>query len=109
MNVDSKPVDFGERVSVDQQQIPPAIVVEIEETAPPTDVAGVARHSCRDGSVVKFAAATAAVQRLPFIGKITAENIEPPVAIVIGRCDTHSGHGLAIVVKGNAAQESFFD
>ena len=47
VDVDLETIDFREHVAVDQQQIFPAVVVEIEEAAAPADEAGVVREARR--------------------------------------------------------------
>src|SRR5471032_3156280 len=84
-NVDPQPLDFGEYVPVHQQNIFPAIVVEIEKAASPADKTRVARQARGNRGVVELAAAPVVIQGLALVRKIAAENIQPAVTVIVGR------------------------
>src|SRR6478609_594296 len=67
VNVDVQILYFGEGVTVHEQQIFPAIVIEIEE-----------------------AVSSIAIERFEFIGKIASKNSRMSVTRIVGRVYAHS-------------------
>jgi hypothetical protein len=108
MNIDAQPVDLRENMSVYKEQIFPAIVVKIEKTAASADIAGVAPYPGGYGYIIEIPMPAIVIQRLAFIGNITAEHIQLSVAIIVACGNAHSGHRLAVFVERDAAQYCFF-
>src|SRR5580700_4835205 len=106
MNVDLQPVDLRKRVTVHQQQIRPAIVVEIEKSASPTDEARIPRDAGLHADVLKLALALIPVKRFRLIGKIGAKNREQPFVQIIRRRHPHARQSLAIIVERGAPKQS---
>src|SRR6266536_1739531 len=98
MDVDVQALDLREDVAVDQQQILPTIVVEIEEAASPSGEASVARETRGEGSLFKVAVRPRPIEALALIGKVGPEYIDQPIAVIISRCHAHAGERFAIVV-----------
>src|SRR5581483_12213504 len=77
-------IHFREDVAVYQQQVLPAIVIEVEKTAAPTDVAGIATETCGGGHVIEVGSAAVSIQRLTLVREIRSEYVEFAVSVVIG-------------------------
>src|SRR5438477_10298880 len=107
MDVDVQALDFREDVAVDQQQVLPTVVVEIEEATPPSDEASVARETCCESSLFKLALRASPIEALALIGKVGTEYIDQPVAVIICCCHAHAGERLAVLVQRNATQHAF--
>src|SRR5882672_931862 len=96
MDVDLQPVHFRECVAVHQQQVFPAVVVEVEKTAAPAYIARVVRHAGGGRDVVELGRAAIAVEGLALIGKVGAKDVGLPIAAKIGGGGAHVGHGFAV-------------
>src|SRR6185312_5882909 len=74
VNVDVQILYFGEGVTVHEQQIFPAIVIEIEEAGTPADVTRISAESGFKCDVVEDSFSSIAIERFEFIGKIASKN-----------------------------------
>src|SRR5947209_4169280 len=72
MDVGVEAVDFREHVPVHNEQVLPAVVIEIEERAAPTHEASVVAKTGGECHVVKLAIAAVVVQRFMLVGEISA-------------------------------------
>src|SRR5215510_4406427 len=95
-------------MTVHQQQILPTVVIEIEETAAPSYVAGVVRQPGGRGDFVELARPSVAVQCFALVREVGTKDVQPSVSVEVGRGDPHAGHGLAILVKGDSTKHRFF-
>ena len=64
LNVNLQAVDLRERVTIYKEQISPAVVVEIEETASPADKTRVLTHAGFNTRILKFSLALIVVKSL---------------------------------------------
>ncbi len=95
-------VDFGIDVPVHQNQIGPAIVVEVEEHGSPAQILRVQAQSRGRGRIGKGAVAVVAVQRRSIVGEIGFENVEMAVAVVVGDGRAHACLLAPVFVEGGA-------
>src|SRR6185437_10681848 len=67
MNVDVQFIHFGEGMTVDQEEILPAVVVEVEKAGSPSDVASILAQTGIQRHVIEIAPAAIAVERLKLV------------------------------------------
>src|ERR1700722_3144234 len=77
-------VDFRIDVAVDEEEIGPAVIVEVEEHGAPAEVFGVEAQAGGIGDVVESAVAVVAIESGGVVGEICFEDVELAVAVVIG-------------------------
>jgi len=77
-------VDFGVDVAVDEEEIGPAVVVEVEEHRAPAEIFGVEAEASGISNIVKSAVAIVAIESRGVVGEIGFENVEVAVAVVVG-------------------------
>ena len=106
VDVDLETLDLRKRVAVHQQQILPAVIVEIKKSAAPSHKTRVVRDAGGQSNIIEFRPAPVAIQRLALVGEVAAENVRSPVAVVITRSHAHARHSLAVFVESCAAQDS---
>ncbi len=98
-----------EVVALRNQQIFPAIIVEIKKTHAPS---GVCQRHPREPRlrthVSKCAVAFVLIKRITLIGQVRNNNIWPPVVIVVRKIDSHARVGTAVNVHRNFGNQSDF-
>src|SRR5690242_3944272 len=77
-------VDFGIDVSIDEEQVGPAIVIEIEKHGAPSEIFGVEAESHWESDIIESAIAVIPIERGGVVRKICFEDVELAVAVVIG-------------------------
>src|SRR5579863_3099793 len=70
VDVDPQPVHLREDVPVHQQQIFPAAIVDIGESAAPTHEARIERHAGSKRDIVELSSAAIVVERFAFVRKV---------------------------------------
>src|SRR5207245_5065618 len=91
-----KLLDFGIDVAVADEDVRPAIVVHVEETAAPAEILRVLAETALIGGVLEIRAAEIVVKRRRVAGEIRFDQVEIAVEIVIGGRDAHAGLRLAV-------------
>ena len=95
-------LDFGVHMAVANQDVGPAVVVEVEKAAPPAKILGVLAEAALKCSVLEISAAEIVIERRSVAGKIGLDQIEITVEIVIGGGDAHPGLWLAVGAESAA-------
>ena len=95
-------VNFGIDVPVDLHNIRPTVIVVIQKSAAPRHVLVVDPHAGRERHVAEGSVAVVVIQVAGVVGKISLENVEPSVAIVIGHADAHARLLVAIFAVRHA-------
>ena len=86
-------------MTVGEEQVQPAVVVEVQEGSPPAQPPGVDAHAAHEGPVVAVAVPAVAVQRRGVPGEVGLEDVHEPVAVVVANRDTHPRLGLAVLAE----------
>ena len=89
-------------MSVTQQNVGPAVVVEIEEARAPAQKSRYFSQTGLKRLILKEPISGVVIQAGRIAGKVGLEHIEPAVAIVIGHCDSHARLGLSVGGVSNA-------
>src|SRR2546426_2846257 len=89
-------LDFWIYMPVTDQDVWPAIVVHIEESAAPAKILRVRTEAGSKSSIFEIRSTQVVVQRRRVSGEIGFDDIEIAVHIVISRGDSHAGLRLAI-------------
>src|SRR6266566_865695 len=98
-------IDFRVDVAVRQEQIGPAVVVEIEKRDAPAKVLRVEPESRGEGFVVEGAVAIVVVERGGIVGEIGFEQTEFAVTVVVGNGRAHAGLLAPVVVESGAGDD----
>src|SRR6266567_2098065 len=98
-------IHFRVDVAVDEEQIGPAVVVEIEKRDAPAEVLRVEPESRGEGFVVERAVAIVAVERGGIVGEIGFEQVEFAVAVIVGNGRAHAGLLAPVVVESGAGDD----
>src|SRR5258708_38627733 len=93
-------VGLGVGVPVDKKKIGPAVVVKIQKHRAPTQVLRVESETGGVGDVIERAVAVVAVDRCSVVGRISLENVELALAIVIPDRWAHAGLRAAVFSEG---------
>src|SRR2546430_17095855 len=84
-------------MSIDLQNVGPAIIVEINEAATPGNVLIGDTDARRERDVAEGAFAVVVIEIACVVGEVGLENVKPSVAVIIGDRDTHSGLFVAVL------------
>ena len=95
-------VHFRVDVPIHNQQIGPAIVVEIQKASPPSQILSVQAQPRRERHVVKCPIPVVPVKRGGVIRKVGLEYIEPSIPIEVCHANAHSRLLASIFVIGRA-------
>src|SRR6266550_4430570 len=95
-------LDFGIDVSIDLQDVRPAVIIVINEAATPSNVLVVDADSRGECNVTKGSVAVVVIEVARVVGEVGLENIKPSVAVIIGDGNAHSGLFVAILAVGAA-------
>src|SRR6266849_6624216 len=95
-------VHFGVDVTVGQEQIGPAVVVNIEKHDAPAKILRVQAETGGESFVVERGVAIVVVESRGIVGKICLEQIEPAIAIVVRDGGAHAGLLAPVIIKRRA-------
>ena len=98
-DVELFPRDHRIYVPVGEEDILPAVVVEIQETGPETQILGVHSQTNLQARVVEAAVAVVLIESRDLVGKVRAHDIEPAIPVIVGNSDPHARHGSAVLVE----------
>src|SRR4029079_12770773 len=93
---------FGVDVAVDEEEIEPSVVIEIDERGAPAEPARVHADARGKRAVVAQAAAAVLVERRRVAGEVRLEDVHRAVAIVVADGDAHARLRLAVLAVGAA-------
>ncbi len=102
-------LDFGIDVAVAHQNVGPAVVVEVEESAAPAEILGVQAQSGLKGGVLEVRATLVVIQGWSVAREIGFHDVEIAVEIVVGGRDAHAGLRLAVGTEGATGLERDVD
>ena len=94
-------------MAIDQQDIPPAIVIRIQEGAAPAHETRVHAQAQRNCGIVEVSAAAVPIQRGALVREIGAEDVVQPVAVEVRNGNAHPRQSPAVLVEGGSAQHRF--
>ena len=96
------PLDLRIDVAIDDEEVEPAVVVEIDEADAPSEPAGVQPDAGGERPIVAEALAAVGVQRRGVAGEVGLEEIDGAIAVVVADRDAHPGLRLAVLAVGAA-------
>src|SRR6266513_312543 len=77
-------LDFGIDVSIDLQDVRPAVIIVINEAATPSNVLVVDADPRGECNITKGSVAVVVIEVARVVGEVGFENIKPSVAVIIG-------------------------
>src|SRR5689334_2932493 len=95
-------IDFRIDVSVYQQEIGPPIVIEIEKHCPPSEILCVKAEAGWSRHVIERPVAIVLIESRRIVRKVSFENIEPAIAVVVSDRRSHSGLLAPVLVECRA-------
>ena len=101
-------VDTRIDVSVRDEDVLPAVVIDIKEGRSPPQVLGVHRQVGADGLVAEKHLAFVAIQGMGVTGEVRLEEIEVAVPVVVAGGDSHARLFHAVEVVGRARNHAHF-
>src|ERR1700679_263992 len=94
--VDRGMVDLGVDVAVGDQDVEPAVIVDVQKADAPAKQARVDAQTGLIGAVVEGTVAQVHVERIRVSGEVGLDDVEQTVAVVVAHRDTHAGLGFAV-------------
>ena len=98
-------IDFGVDVPVELDEVGPSVVVVVDESATPGDVAIVDADAGGEGDVGVCSVAVVVVEVAGVVDEVGFEDIEPAIAVVVGDGDAHACLLVSIVVVGASGHD----
>jgi hypothetical protein len=95
-------INFRIDMSVDEKEIEPAVVVEIDKADAPAEPPRVEADAAGKRTILTGALAGVGVERRGVAGEVRLEDVERAVAIVVADRDAHSRLRLSILAVGAA-------
>src|SRR5947199_153329 len=95
-------LEFGIEVSIELQDVRPAVIIVINEAATPSNVLVVDADARGECNVTKGSVAVVVIEVARVVGEVGLENIKPSVAVIIGDGNAHSGLFVAVLAVGAA-------
>src|SRR6202140_4125805 len=92
--------DLGINVAIANQDVGPAVVIEVEKSAAPSQILRVHAQSTGESCVVEIGSAAIVVKRRRVSGEVSFHDVEIAVEIVIAGGDAHASLGLAVGAQG---------
>ena len=96
-------IDLGIHVAVGDEDVEPAIVIDVDEADAPAEQARIDAEACLVGAIVERAVAEIHKERIGIAGEIGLHDIEHAVAVVIANGNAHAGLRLAVGRIGDAS------
>src|SRR6266404_7107464 len=94
-------------MAVDEEQIEPTVVININETAAPAEPARINAHTRGKRHVIKHSFPGIVVKRGGIAREVGLENVEPAVAVIVAGCHAHAGLRLAIDTESAASFDPY--
>ena len=95
-------------MAVTQQDIGPAIAIEIEKRRAPAEKPCVAAQARLKRGVLEGVVAEIVIQAGGVTGEVGLNDVEAPIAIIIGRGDAHAGLRFAVRAVSHAGFDADF-
>ena len=92
-------------MAVHQQQVGPAIVVEVEEHGSPAKILGVQAEASSGRRISEGSGFVVVQQRRGVVGEVGLEDVEPAVAVVVGHRRAHSRLRAAVFIERGACDD----
>src|SRR3954468_2522882 len=83
-------------VTVANQNVGPAVIVEIKESNAPAEELRVRAQSCRERCIFEICSTLVVVKRRSVAGEVCFDDVKVAVHVVVGSRYAHAGLGLAI-------------
>src|SRR5215510_5352947 len=93
---------FRVNMPIGNKDVRPAVVIIIEEAAAPAQIFQIETQFGVESSEGEAAVVLVAIEIRHIIFKVRLENVEPAIAIVVGRGNAHSGLLSSIFIIGDA-------
>ncbi|KXJ04391.1 hypothetical protein AC249_AIPGENE23147, partial [Exaiptasia diaphana] len=98
-------IDLGVDMTVDQEEIQPAVVVHVEERGAPAHISNAHRRGLgAEGGVAEVAPFVIVVERVVFLGKVGDEEAQPTLVAVITHGNAHGALLLAVFAHRDTQQ-----
>ena len=94
-------------MSIDLQNVLPAVIVKIDKPAAPGNVLVVDSNPRRKRNIAKTSVSIVVIEVASIVRKVRLKNIKPSVAVVVGNRDTHPSLLVAILAVGAARCHSY--
>ena len=101
-------LDFGIDVPVADEDVGPAVVVEVKPAATPSQVLRVQAEPGLEGCVFEAPVALVVIEGRRVTGKVGLHDIEVAIEVVIGGSDSHAGLWLAVGAEDATSFETNF-
>ena len=98
-------IDFRIDVAVDLNDVRPAVVVVVDESASPGDVAVVNADAGGKSHVGESSVTVVVIEVAGVVGEVGFEDVEPAIAVVVTDTDAHSGLLVAVVAVGASGDD----
>ena len=89
-------------MSVGEEEVGPAVVVDVGEHGSPAEGVGVDAEACRESHVGEGAVGIVVVEGGGVVGEVGLEEVEATVSVVVGGGSAHPGLLAAVFVEGDA-------
>ena len=99
-------VHLGIDVAVGEEDVEPAVVVEVDEPGAPAEPSRVEAEAAGERPVLAEAVTEVGVQRRRVAGEVRLDDVEGAVAIVVADADAHAGLRLAVLAVGAAGADA---
>ena len=83
-------VHLGKNVAIDEQDVPPAIVIHVQKYATPAHEARVHAQAERDGRIVKVAVSAIGVEGGSLVGEVGPEDVRRTVPVEVAGGHAHA-------------------
>src|SRR5216683_1901545 len=93
-------------MSVHEQKIGPAIIIEIQEHRAPAKILSMEPQSGGEGYVIKRAIPVIAIESGSIVGEVRAKNVQLAIAIEVGNSATHSCLRAPVFVERRSGDHS---
>src|SRR6185312_8202092 len=100
-------LDLRINVPVTQQDVGPAVVIHIEETAAPAQVLGVQAESRGKSCVFEIRIPTVTVKRRSIAGEIGFDDVEVSVEVVVGGRNAHPGLWFSVRAQNTSGFDAY--
>src|SRR5689334_2118703 len=92
-------------MSIHQEQVRPAVVIEIKKHCTPPEILRVGAETGGKSHVRKRAVSVVVVESGGVVGKVRFENVRTSIAIVVGNGGAHARLFAPVLIEGNSAED----